>query len=737
MTEGNKGTEPLAPLPRRACVVCGQEKDLNRRSFAPSSTGPDGYARICRKCHGLYGKAKENAASRGEPPSDRDTFFRSINPAWNPLAEPVGRLSEGPSNLSELYPALGDELRVPSADARGAKNRKQFWDFITQATDALYDERVVEADRGRIVRALKPLVLDDARPDLGLRVLLATLRPLVAGYAPLGAVHDDILPALLSSDKRRLVLASRNTAKSTLVAGYLAYRFLKNPFLTVTVISKSAAHAGRLLKAVRNYIERNPVLHTLRPEDESIDRQDAFIVGPAHGKLGMSQSLLSVGLGGQTTGTRAHLVVLDDVEVSNTHGTVEAVERLEEAFKEAAHLLQPGGEMITLGTPQTPFSVYGRLERAGVWTVTKARIFSLSTTGALLSRWVERWSDSELESRRREVGPIQWSLHYDLSTDEDLSKAFPLKLRDLTVVDVDPLATKVPVDTQTGPEGPRLDFPPAPAPAGDWWRGPVATSSDRAAYTQTVCAIDPALGKAGRDAVGLSIVSTTASGQAYIRCAEAIRGADTAECLRRAAELVERHGVDTLVVETVGMQALWGQQLQAILARRNYPLRVKDFNGGSQRKAARIIGTLAPVFASGRVLICRAVLEGAAGNQLTKEITQVSAEKTHTRNDDLVDSLSMAMSEISAMLVSDRPSSIAGIRSGIEASRHLSRRHGGAGSVLYEAMLQAGEAEMELESHIAELEGDIAESRRLGIPEPRLVEILNQRRRELDQLRRH
>lgn len=737
MTEEKKGTEPEAPLLRRACVVCEQEKDLNRRNFAQSRTGLDGYAGICRKCHGLYGKAKENAAAWGEPPPDRDTFFRSINPAWNPAAKPAGRLSDSLANLAELYPALAGDLRAPSADARGAKNRKQFWDFISQATDALYDERVSEADRDDVVRVLKAIVLDDSRPDLGFRVLLETLRPLVAEYAPLGAVHDDILPALLSLGKRRLILASRNTAKSTIVAGYLSYRFLRNPLLTVTVISKSAGHAGRLLRAVRGYIERNPVLRTLKPEEESIDRQDAFVVGPAHGRLGMSQSLLSVGLGGQITGTRAHLVVLDDVEVANTHGTVEAVDRLEETFKEAAHLLQPGGEMITLGTPQTPFSVYGRLERAGVWEVTKARVFALTSTGVLVSRWIERWPDDELDRRRREVGPIQWSLHYDLSTDEDLSKAFPLKLRDLTVVDVDPLATKAPVDTQTGPEGQRLDLPSAPAPAGDWWRGPVATSSDRAAYIQTVCAIDPALGKAGRDAVGLSIVSTTASGQAYIRCAEAIRGADTAECLHRAAELVERHGVDTLVVETVGMQALWGQQLQALLVRRNYPLRVKDFNGGSQRKAARIIGTLAPVFASGRVLICRAVLEGAAGNQLAKEITQVSAEKTHTRNDDLVDSLSMAMSEISAMLVSDRPSSIAGIRSGIEASRHLSRRHGGAGSVLYEAMLQAGEAEMELESHIAELEGDIAESRRLGIPEPRLIEILNQRRRDLDQLRQN
>jgi hypothetical protein len=429
------------------------------------------------------------------------------------------------------------------------------------------------------------------------------------------------------------------------------------------------------------------------------------------------------------------LVVLDDVETATAHGTVEAVDRLEDVFREAAYLLQPGGELVTLGTPQTPFSIYGRLERSGLWAVTKARLFAVSAFGTLTSRWPDRWDPEELERKRREVGPVGWALHYDLSTDEDLSKAFPLKLRDLTVVDVDPMATRVPVDVQTGTEGPRLEFASAPAPAGDWWRGPVKVSGDYRHYAGTVCAIDPALGKTGRDAVGLSIVSTSASGQAFIRAAEAIRAETPQAAMHKAAEFIERFGVDTLIVETVGMQALYGQQLQAILSQRNYPLRVKDFNGGGQRKAARIIGILAPVLASGRVLVCRAVVEGASGNQLAKELTQVSAERTHTRNDDLVDSLSMAMSEVSPALLTDRPTALSGLRSKIDATRHLSRREGGAGHAIYEAMAVANDYELELEGRIQEAEGQLSENRRLGIADPRLTQTINLWRKELEQLR--
>lgn len=730
-----------APVSRE-CVVCLETKELSRRTFTPSK-GPGGFNEICKRCEGLYGYAKQAARQKGSEPPKPEDFYRTINAAYDPhrdtRADEIGRgetTGAVIADLRELYPNLNADLRPPYRDSD--KGQRRFWAWVSDAVDAMYDERVSERDRGRITKALDRLIREEAEQNIerAFRIFFETLRPSVLDYVPLGPIHDDIIGALVADDRRRLILASRNSGKSTIVTAYIAFRLYLNSLLLVTVISKSANFASKLLATVRTYIKRNPLLAHLEPEEDAPDRANAFVVGPAHGKLGMGVSLFSVGLGGQSTGTRCHVLVLDDVEVENTHGTVEAVDGLENDVREFTNLLQPRGEVIAIGTPQTTFSLYGRMERSGNWKVTKARLFEISPLGNLISRWGERWSEEELEAKRRELGPLNWALHWDLSTAEDLGKRFPLHLRDLTVVDVDPKSARAPMNVQTGPEGPRLEIATAPAPAGDHWKGPVSISRELVPYTQTVAAVDPALGKIGGDAVGLNILSATPSGQVFIRGCYAIRAASPALVVDRAAELTAAFGTNTLVVETAGQQIMWAQQLEAALARRGHPLRARAFNGGSQRKSLRILNSLLPAFASGRLMVCRAVLESEAGHQLAREITQVSAERTHTRHDDIVDSLSVAVAELESVFIMDRPGAIAGIRSQLEAARTMGRRYGGEGHPLYDLMREKNDHELELEAHVEELKAEIAESRHGGHDVTRLVTILTERQRELAALRR-
>jgi hypothetical protein len=49
-----------------------------------------------------------------------------------------------------------------------------------------------------------------------LRLFVNVVKPLVAGWMEPGAIHDDIIDGLLSTHRRRLVIATRYSAKSTL-----------------------------------------------------------------------------------------------------------------------------------------------------------------------------------------------------------------------------------------------------------------------------------------------------------------------------------------------------------------------------------------------------------------------------------------------------------------------------------------------------------------------------------------
>ena len=73
----------------------------------------------------------------------------------------------------------------------------------------------------------------------------------------------------------------------------------------------------------------------------------------------------SVGITGQLSGSRADLIVADDVEVPNNSETQGMRDKLSERVKEFDAVLKPGGEVIFLGTPQTEESLYNEMPKRG------------------------------------------------------------------------------------------------------------------------------------------------------------------------------------------------------------------------------------------------------------------------------------------------------------------------------------------------------------------------------------
>ena len=85
-------------------------------------------------------------------------------------------------------------------------------------------------------------------------------------------------------------------------------------------------------------------------------------------------SVKSVGITGQLTGSRADLMILDDIEVPGNSMTELMREKLLQLCTEAESILTPKNDsrIMYLGTPQTTFTVYRKLAernyRPFVWT---------------------------------------------------------------------------------------------------------------------------------------------------------------------------------------------------------------------------------------------------------------------------------------------------------------------------------------------------------------------------------
>ena len=91
-----------------------------------------------------------------------------------------------------------------------------------------------------------------------------------------------------------------------------------------------------------------------------------------------SPSVKSVGITGQLTGSRADLMVLDDIEVPGNSMTELMREKLLQLCTEAESILTPKNDsrILFLGTPQTTFTVYRKLAES----VTTAHLFGLLGT---------------------------------------------------------------------------------------------------------------------------------------------------------------------------------------------------------------------------------------------------------------------------------------------------------------------------------------------------------------------
>jgi hypothetical protein len=263
---------------------------------------------------------------------------------------------------------------------------------------------------------------------------------------------------------RKVVMAFRGVGKSWVTAAYVLWCLWRDPQEKILVISASAQRARDFSVFCKKVIDEWEMLVELRPRPGQRESVENFDVGPA--RAAQAPSVKSVGITGQITGTRAHRIIYDDVEVPKNSETVTMREKLSEAIKEAAAVLVPDSSdtsVIYLGTPQTEDTVYVKLPERGyeirIWPARYpdekvltayrslgADIFpelaeDMAGEGAILvdkPTDPARFDEEELLTRRKEYGASGWQLQFMLNPSLSDSERYPLKLRDLVVGSFDP-----------------------------------------------------------------------------------------------------------------------------------------------------------------------------------------------------------------------------------------------------------------------------------------------------------
>ena len=116
-----------------------------------------------------------------------------------------------------------------------------------------------------------------------------------------------------SEHRRGLLLAFRSSGKSTIVGVFCAWLLYRNPDTRILVVAADTSLARKMVRNVKRIIETFPLLSEICPKKKSEWASGSFTV--ERDAALRDPSMMAVGLMSNATGSRADVVICDDVEV--------------------------------------------------------------------------------------------------------------------------------------------------------------------------------------------------------------------------------------------------------------------------------------------------------------------------------------------------------------------------------------------------------------------------------------
>ena len=479
----------------------------------------------------------------------------------------------------------------------------------------------------------------------------------------------DISQFLQNGPKRAIVMAFRGVGKSWICSAYVVHQLLLDPSKNILVVSASKTRSDDFSTFTLRLIHEIPVLESLKPRDGQRFSKISFDVGPA--PASHAPSVKSLGITSQLTGSRADIIVADDVEVANNSATQGMRDKLSDQVKEFDAIIKPlkTSRILFLGTPQCEDSIYTKLRERGyetrVWpseyvghkkndTIYEGAIAPFindATTDDNIGRSTEplRFNDIDLEERKLSYGRSGYALQFLLNPRLSDADRYPLKINDLIVQDLDNDVAHEKYVWASGPDQ-VIDNIPNMGFNGDRYYRPLETLGDMVDYTGSVMSIDPS-GR-GKDETAYSVVKML-NGFLFVHDCNGIKGGYGDNVLKELSLIAKRFKVNEVIIESNMGDGMFTELLKPVI-NAIYPVTINEVRHHIQ-KEKRIIDTLEPVLNAHRLIVDPIVvkndfksivsypIESQNRYALFYQLSRITREKGSLLQDDRLDALSIAV----------------------------------------------------------------------------------------------
>jgi hypothetical protein len=530
----------------------------------------------------------------------------------------------------------------------------------------------------------------EARAKADFRVFLTIIWRHLLGVDP-SPIQLDMAYWLQHGPSRAITMAFRGFSKSWITGAYALWRLYVNPDEKILVVSGSLIRAMATTNWCLMLIMTLPLLKELRPKSNYRQSGQMFDVGnciPAQ-----SASFMAMGIGGQLVGFRGTCIIPDDVETQTNSLTEGGRVKNREAVKEFESVLTPGGVIKYLGTPHDSDSLYlyllglrdangAPVYQARIWTCffpthdeEKAyRGWLAPYIGAQIrkqgpgiighSTMPNRFTDADLEQRRAAMGNSEFRLQFMIDLTGTMLSKFPLRAKDLIVMDLDPKMG--PDQIIWGTSQPVRDLVPM-GHDGDFYYGPVDVEKRTMIRYQEVAGMIDGSGR-GTDETSLTIVAYI-NGWLFLLYQFSTQDGYGTDTLKEIARACVRFNVQVLRLEANFGDGMFTALLQPVMlaAWRAHNEKLPDDQHGGTRleeiqssnkaqKEKRILSVLEPITQQHRLVVNRKVIEddrasvaAPEGDETGKhryalmfQYTHLTRERDSLGHDDRVESLAGA-----------------------------------------------------------------------------------------------
>ena len=484
---------------------------------------------------------------------------------------------------------------------------------------------------------------------------------------------------------RKVLLCFRSLGKTYITGAYAAWRLWRDPDLKVVIVSANGDFAGQISSFVKKLIHGCELLQCLIPNKHQRNSDLIFDVNGC--KVSKDPSVKSLGITGQLAGSRAGLLISDDVETPSNTETEKLRTQLEDRVKEYPDLLgdAKNGEIVYLGTPQIEMSLYLKLPEKGYTVkIMPARYPNEELTkfygDMLFSKILDavtenpelgtacgeyggaptvpvRFNNEMLISKEIEQGKARFQMQYMLNTHLGDVIKYVLKIKNLMFLDL-PLGKPVPTDL-TWSSDPRYEITVTENTGlvGDKYYSPgrIVDTSYRK-LNDKLLTIDPS--GSGTDETAWCVTGEC-SGLIYLLDQGGFIDGFGVPTLTELAEIAKKYQVNKIRIEANMGDGMFKPLLQPYLQATEYPCFIEEFKVSSQ-KEKRIINTLRPVLDQHRLVVNKSIINsdyesvfkyrgesiGSADRpfyRLFYQLARMTEERGCIPKDDRVDNLAAAV----------------------------------------------------------------------------------------------